>query len=301
MGDTIAQTSMVKHLDSGNKFLMYPRKQKTRKSNRQDTELPQTSMPIESVADEVVNKEMDNRLERAATTASSLESEQDSGGGPRHQDTMGDTIAQTRVLALETTKTTQALEIDSLKKRVKKLEKKQRSRTHNLKRLYNVGLSAKVKSSNDNEGLGEEDASKHGRIIDDLNADEDITLVNDQEMFDSDKDLQGEEVVAEQEVVVDKEPIVDAAQASAAATTVTIDDITLAKALEALKTLKPKIRGIVINDHEEPKPVKLKKKGQILFDEEVARKLQEDIDKEERLVGERAGQEEGANIALIET
>nr|GFC89949.1 hypothetical protein [Tanacetum cinerariifolium] len=48
-------------------------------------------------------------------------------------------------------------------------------------------------------------------------------------------------------------------------------------------------------------PVKLKKKNQILFDEEVSRKLQEDINEEERLVGERARQEEEANIALTET
>nr|GEU42821.1 hypothetical protein [Tanacetum cinerariifolium] len=41
-----------------------------------------------------------------------------------------------RVLDLETTKTTQAMEIESLKKRVKKLEKRQRSRTPKLKRLY---------------------------------------------------------------------------------------------------------------------------------------------------------------------
>nr|GFA82587.1 hypothetical protein [Tanacetum cinerariifolium] len=33
-------------------------------------------------------------------------------------------------------------------------------------------------------------ASKQGRIINDLDADEDITLMNDQEMFDADKDLQ---------------------------------------------------------------------------------------------------------------
>nr|GFD22390.1 hypothetical protein [Tanacetum cinerariifolium] len=37
-----------------------------------------------------------------------------------------------------------------------------------------------------------------------------------------------------------------------AATTITIDDTTLAKALEALKTSKPKIREIVMKDHEEP-------------------------------------------------
>nr|GEV61147.1 hypothetical protein [Tanacetum cinerariifolium] len=67
---------------------------------------------------------------------------------------------QQRVLHLETTKTTQALKIDNLKRRVKKLERRKRSRTHGLKRIYKVSLSARVESSED-EGLGEEDASKH--------------------------------------------------------------------------------------------------------------------------------------------
>ncbi|GKD78356.1 hypothetical protein Tco_1340977 [Tanacetum coccineum] len=68
------------------------------------------------------------------------------------------TNLQQRVLDLETTKTTQANEIASLKRRVKRLEKK-RLRTHGLKRLYKVGLSRRVEPSED-EGLGEEDASK---------------------------------------------------------------------------------------------------------------------------------------------
>nr|GFA23370.1 hypothetical protein [Tanacetum cinerariifolium] len=46
------------------------KKQKSRKTKRKDTELPQTSVPT-SVADEAVNKEMDDSLERAATTATS--------------------------------------------------------------------------------------------------------------------------------------------------------------------------------------------------------------------------------------
>nr|GFA80560.1 hypothetical protein [Tanacetum cinerariifolium] len=74
---------------------------------------------------------------------------------------------------------------------------------------------------------------------------EDITLMNDQEIFDVDKDLQGKEVVVEQEVVANEEPIVNVAHVSAAVTTITIDDITLAKALEALKTSKPKIRKLL--------------------------------------------------------
>ncbi|GKD20630.1 hypothetical protein Tco_1222333, partial [Tanacetum coccineum] len=48
------------------------------------------------------------------------------------------TTLQQRVLDLETTKTTQANEIVSLKRRVKKLERRNKSRTHGLKRMYRV-------------------------------------------------------------------------------------------------------------------------------------------------------------------
>ncbi|GJW89233.1 putative ribonuclease H-like domain-containing protein [Tanacetum coccineum] len=52
---------------------------------------------ISKVGDEAVHKELGDRMERAATTASSLEAEQDSGSGPRCQDTiLGDVDAQTR-------------------------------------------------------------------------------------------------------------------------------------------------------------------------------------------------------------
>ncbi|GKE96445.1 hypothetical protein Tco_1581300, partial [Tanacetum coccineum] len=164
--------------------------------SRRETPLFQTMMvqdQEEVGEDEAVNEEMDDSLVRAATTASSLESEQDSGGGPRHQETMGDTIAQTRsenvsklsndpllargntlrsgkdslklhelmalfttlqqwVLDLETTKTTQATEIASLKRIVNKLERRNKSRTHGLKRLYRVGSSKRVESSEDEDG-----------------------------------------------------------------------------------------------------------------------------------------------------
>nr|GEU99011.1 hypothetical protein [Tanacetum cinerariifolium] len=189
--------------------------------------------------DKAVNEEMDDSLKRAATTASSLKAEQESGNinkiqskatlnepssigtssgsGPRCQETIRDTIAQSRsenvskfsndsllvevntpqidkdslklkelmklctnlqniILDLENTKTTQALEIDSLKRRVKKLEKKQRLITYKLKRLYKVGLITRVDSS-DKVSLGE-DASKLERIIDDIDIDEGITLVD---------------------------------------------------------------------------------------------------------------------------
>nr|GEV34081.1 copia protein [Tanacetum cinerariifolium] len=121
----------------------------------------------------------------------------------------------------------------------------------------------------------------------------------DNEMFDVD-DLGGEDVfVAGQNKNVVEE-IVNVAQVSTTATTVTIttEEITLAQALEALKTLKPKLKGIVF---QEPEPVKPKKKDQIRLDEEAALKLQAEFDKEERLARERAEKEKEANIALIET
>nr|GEZ43426.1 hypothetical protein [Tanacetum cinerariifolium] len=59
------------------------------------------------------------------------------------------------VISLEQTKTNQAAKIKKLKKIVKKLEgKKKKKRTHGIKRLYKVGLSASVESSEDEEGLG---------------------------------------------------------------------------------------------------------------------------------------------------
>nr|GEX03119.1 hypothetical protein [Tanacetum cinerariifolium] len=158
------------------------------------------------------------------------------------------TNLQTRVLGLEKTKTTQSNEIASLKRRVKKLENRNRSRTHKLKRLYKVGLTARVESYANEESLGE-DASKQGSI-EVIDADEDITLVNiqdDAEMFDVD-DLGGEEVfVAKQEVVKDVnanvvEEVVNDAQNSTATTTITTKEITLAQALAALKTSKPRKR-----------------------------------------------------------
>ncbi|GJT74545.1 hypothetical protein Tco_1041270 [Tanacetum coccineum] len=366
--------------------------QKPRKPKRKDTHVPQPSDPSDNVADEAIHKELGDSLVRAATTASSLEVEQDSGnitktryketpnessslgttsgGGLRCQETIGDTIAQTRfenvsklsndsllargntlrsdedrlklnelmelcttlqkkVLDLEKTKTTQANEIASLKIRVKKLEKKRSSRNHKLKRLYKVGLSARVESYGDEEDLGE-DASKQGRRINAIDADEDITLVNvqddaDKEMFDVDA-LNGEEVfvAGQNENIV--EEVVDAAQVSTNATIVTIttEEITLAQALKALKTSKPKVKGIVFQEPGEStttksttissqqsqdkgkgimieEPVKpMKKKDLIRLDKEVALKLQAEFDEEERLAREKAKKEKEANIALTE-
>ncbi|GKC03956.1 hypothetical protein Tco_0995566 [Tanacetum coccineum] len=125
---------------------------------------------------------------------------------------------------------------------VTKLEKNKRSRTHGLKRLYKVGLSARVESSGDEESLGE-DASKQGRRITNINDDEYITLVNDKidadaEMLDVDT-LTGDEVLTEQ-VVAAKD------------VNLSVGEVTLAQALAALKSAKVQEKRDVIKEPSVP-------------------------------------------------
>nr|GEW53372.1 ribonuclease H-like domain, reverse transcriptase, RNA-dependent DNA polymerase [Tanacetum cinerariifolium] len=112
------------------------------------------------------------------------------------------TSLQKHVLDLVKAKTAQAKKIVDLKKRVKKLERKENSRTSGLKRLWKVGSTTRVESS-DEKGLGDQDdASKQGMITE-IDADEDLSLIdetaqdqerlNEEEMFSVD-DLDGEEV-----------------------------------------------------------------------------------------------------------
>ncbi|GJR43659.1 hypothetical protein Tco_1311762 [Tanacetum coccineum] len=281
------------------------------KPKRKDIQIPRSSGPTKHVADEAVYKELDDSLVRAATTASSLKVEQDSGGGPRCQKTMGDTITQTRfenvsklsndpllvrgntlqsgedslklkelielctnlqtrVLDLEKTKTTQAEEIVSLKRRVKKLEQKKRSRTHGLKRLYKVGLTARVESSRDEE--------------------------NDADMFEVNTLVSEEVFVVEQSgnVVEEVVDVIDAASIIlVSAATITDVEVTLAQALAELKSAKPKADKVVI---QEPEHVNLMKRlEQMRLDEELSFKLQ--AKEEERLAREKAQQIKEANIA----
>nr|GEV16737.1 ribonuclease H-like domain-containing protein [Tanacetum cinerariifolium] len=104
------------------------------------------------------------------------------------------------VLDLEEAKTAQVKEISSLKKKVKKLEQKRKSRTSGFKRLRKVGSARRVESSTEASLGDQEDASKHERMIDNINQDVEITLVddtqgrmNEEDMFRV-NDLDGDEV-----------------------------------------------------------------------------------------------------------
>ncbi|GKD92029.1 hypothetical protein Tco_1371866 [Tanacetum coccineum] len=96
-----------------------PKKTYRPRKAKRATEISQSSGPIPLVTDETITKEREDKIERVATTTSSLEAEQDSGNinrtqsmttlnepspqeigsgsGPRCQDTiLGDAEAQTR-------------------------------------------------------------------------------------------------------------------------------------------------------------------------------------------------------------
>nr|GEU80060.1 hypothetical protein [Tanacetum cinerariifolium] len=265
-------------------------------------------LQLEDFEDEAVNKEMDDSLVRAATTTSSLEAELDSGNinKTQSQATLNElssigtssgvytprsdedslklkelmelcTNLQNKVLDLENTKTTLALEIDSLKRKVKKLEKKQRSITHKLKRLYKVGLTARVDSSNE--------ASLEVPLLKEVNAVtsttttatiDDITLAKALMEIKSTKPKAYKVVIQEPEQGI--------------TTTTLTTTITSA-------SIRPKAKGLVIHEQEqaptltfssqqpsqvkvwdkgkdkmvEPEPVKkLSKKDQLMLDEELA-------------------------------
>nr|GEW68202.1 hypothetical protein [Tanacetum cinerariifolium] len=231
------------------------------------------------------------------------------------------TNLQQHILDIQEAKTAQAKEIANLKKRVKKLEKKRKSRPAGLRRLKKVGSSRQVESSKEKDSLGaQEDASKQGRSIKDIDQDAKIALVDeaqgrmhDADMF-GDDDLEGNEVIVDvREKIVKKEvstagPVTTAGEvvtaasvkdsvAPTTATTVDIDDeLTLEKTLIVIKAAKPKDKGKAkMIEPEKP----LKKKDQIALDEEVARKLEAEMkaetEEEERIAREK----DEANRAVI--
>ncbi|GJY91040.1 hypothetical protein Tco_0506236 [Tanacetum coccineum] len=250
----------------------------------------------------------------------------------------GGVIAQTRVLALEQSKTAQDLVIQKLKKKVKRLEKKQRARTPGMK-LFNIG-SSKRKS------LDKEYVSKQGRqsdktkpMFDDSDFAE-LDVDNAMENVEGDAETQGRNIA---EQITTARDIVNTASinvsvdgpsnvSTADPSTNTAGDIfedemmTIADTLVAIRRTRPRTTSVIIHDvEEEPrrstpgpttqpsskdkgkalmeepkKPPKNPRKAQIQMDEELAIRLhKEEKPKLERMQRERAAQEEASNAALI--
>ncbi|GJY42184.1 hypothetical protein Tco_0429454, partial [Tanacetum coccineum] len=109
-------------------------------------------------------------------------------------------------------------------------------------------------------------------------------IQGDDIMFDV-SDLAGEEVFIAEQGVSDKD------------VNLSVDEVTLAQALAALKSAKAKIQDKGKAKMIEPEPVKkLSKKDQLKLDEEVAQRLQVKFDEQERIEREK----DEAKIALKE-
>ncbi|GKC76557.1 hypothetical protein Tco_1127331 [Tanacetum coccineum] len=254
----------------GKGFSGRPQKKQPRRKQRKDTEVSQPSGSIEPITDEAIN------AEHVPTHSNDpLFSGDDRLKLNKLMELC--TKLSERVLDLENTKTSQAAEITKLKERVKKLERRNKSRTSGLKRLRKVGRSAQVVSSED-EGLGaQEDASKQGRKITDLDADA-------------------------EEVEIEK--AVSTAEVTTVSATTTIDELTLAQTLIEIKAAKPKAVTTVATTTTtavtrlKARGVVVQEPNQILIDEEIAQKLQAqlnaELEEEYELVKQR---EEDANIA----
>ncbi|GJV77764.1 ribonuclease H-like domain-containing protein [Tanacetum coccineum] len=144
-------------------------------------------------------------------------------------------------------------EITELQKKVKKLEKKGGSRTHRLRRLYKVGRYARVVSSED-EGLGDqENASKQGRKIDEIDQDAEQDMAEKEaDMLEKDVST-ANPVTTAGEVVTTANVVVSTAEVTTdcTTTTTTVDELTLAQTLIEIKAAKPKTRGVIVQEPSE--------------------------------------------------
>ncbi|GJW69392.1 putative ribonuclease H-like domain-containing protein [Tanacetum coccineum] len=183
------------------------------------------------------------------------------------------TKLQTQVLDLEKSKDAQAKEIAALKKRIQRLERKKMSRPIGLKRLKKVGMSRRVESSEDQESLcAPEDASKQGRSIADIDADVEVTLVDetqerqdDELMFDT-KVLDTDEMHVEAKVDEKDEQRtkLDDSTAGEAVTTTSVEDSAAPTTIKEITLARTAFQ--------------IKQKDQIALDEQIARDIQAKLD-----------------------
>ncbi|GJV69614.1 hypothetical protein Tco_1485123 [Tanacetum coccineum] len=176
-----------------------------------------------------------------------------------------------------------------------------------------VGRSARVVSS-DEASLGDqEESSKQGRKIDDIDADAGITLVNENHGRHDDDIMFDTVTTAGEEVTTVN---VEVSTASPTAATITNVELTLAQTLAEFKSARPKTKGVVMQEPSESitittitipskdrgkgimveEPLKMKKKDQISFDEQEAIRLQAKFEEEVR----QAREKDKANVAWIE-
>nr|GEW48781.1 hypothetical protein [Tanacetum cinerariifolium] len=190
-----------------------------------------------------------------------------------------------RVKNLENDNAAQKLVIIQLKARVKRLEKANMVKSSRLRRLRKVGASKQVESSDDME-----DVFNQGRMIDDMEKDEGIELVKDAEVAESEGRHAAQQAKKQAEIYhidLDHSSRVLSMQEDDSKVQEVVEVVTTAKLITEVVTaaasqvtetpkVKDKGKGILV---ETPKP--MKKKYQIELDAEYARKLHEEINRDE--------------------
>ncbi|GKC35419.1 hypothetical protein Tco_1047803 [Tanacetum coccineum] len=344
----------------------HPQKTQTPRQAKKgrDIEIPQSSGPPEKVGDKAVHKELGDRVQRAATTATSLDAE--------CQEAIGGTIAQTRSERVPTPSydspllggntpgsdeerlkqheltdfvpptpldsplseghtpgSDKDLVINKLKKKVKRLEKKQRERTLGMK-LFKIGTSRR-------KSLDNENASEHGRNL------KTRPMFEDDDFNDNINDMVNEvmenvkgdtfnaigavntattRVSAGNASVTTAGVSISTAEPRTPPTTTTIafedEDLTIAQIHVKMRSEKAKVKGVDFKDVEESarsttilptidpkdkgkgimqepeKPPKNPIKAQIQRDAEIAQRLFEEeqaqFEREQRIARERAAE-----------
>ncbi|GJT16050.1 ribonuclease H-like domain-containing protein [Tanacetum coccineum] len=230
------------------------------------------------------------------------------------------------VLDLQKVKDAQAKEIDALKKRIQRLDRRKISTPTSLKRLRKVDIDADVDVSlvDDTQERQDDDLIFDTRVLDDVEMLVEAKIDGkDGQSTKTDDSTDGEAVTT-----ADDDSVVPT----------TIEEITLAQTLIQIKAVKPKVvttaattttttrpkdKGVVVQEPSEfrvPQEIKpssskdkgkcimiepevpLKRKDQIALDEQISRDIQAKLDAElleEQKLARK--QEEEANIALIES
>ncbi|GJZ43506.1 putative ribonuclease H-like domain-containing protein [Tanacetum coccineum] len=235
-------------------------------------------VPLTKVGDEDVHKELGDRMERVATTASSSKVEQDSGlrlhlNNPfDHLSSRGYTLGSgggqygyyiksgwNFGQPVDIKKQKECLGDYCFKEEDPEVRKEKMSRPTGLKRLRKVDMSKRVESFEDQESLGApEDASKQGMSIEDIDVDVDVSLVDETQerqdddlMFDNGV-LEDDEMHLEAKVDGKEEQstkpddstvgeVVTTASVDDSVVPTTIEEITLAQTLIQIKAAKPKV------------------------------------------------------------
>ncbi|GJV33704.1 hypothetical protein Tco_1394104 [Tanacetum coccineum] len=201
-----------------------------------------------------------------------------------------------RVLALETTKTTQALEIASLKSRVKKLEKKASKRTHKLDDKEMFDTYALI----GDEVFAENDMTKkeHDVIPKEVSVAEILTTVGIKILV----SIAAISTAAPSTILVSPPVITESTVTTAPSTILKAKGITFRDAGETTTRTPTSVSSSSIKDKgkakmDEPE-VPLNKKDQIRLDEELARRL--DAKEQETARPERENEQKQGELTIEE-